>query len=57
MSTTLTDCLALFIACLFVVACLLAPFVGLALAVFVIVWAAVMALKAAGLISLLALAI
>lgn len=55
-TTTLTDCLALLIACIFcivIVALIVAVFfLGIAATVYVIVWAAGMALKAVGVIHL-----
>lgn len=51
-ATTLTDCLALLIACLFVLGCFAVTLLSIAVTVYVIVWAAAMALKAVGVIHL-----
>jgi hypothetical protein len=56
-TTTLTDCLALLIACLFVLGCFAITLLSLAVTVYVIVWAAAMALKAVGVIHLVTMAI
>jgi hypothetical protein len=50
--TTLTDCLALLIACLFVLGCLAVILLSFAATVYVIVWVICMAIKASGVIHL-----
>ena len=53
--TSLTDCLALFIACLFVLGCFAVILLSLAATVYVVVWAICMAIKATGVIHLAAM--